>query len=449
MDAIQRLRDLIAACGIDQAYGQRGLAAVRKVAYTFPRDEFRKVWNECTLMMNKISSPDKLDVFLRSRISAFSRSVDPEYDAAIHVMCAEFEYNATFNPLRDAATSCLTKLEKEQSQRLRDLITAPDCVTTETGPEKQAPAVRRPITPHEFEQLTRSAEFFFSVVPRDIISIAVRFMRWRIRGNVRDPKTLRFDSVVLCDSAIQDVHMLHYNAADRLMAAFHTLNGVHVYDKHWEIQQTICGCAEDAGVSACVTDSSGRTFVANDNAAGITVVGTAGAVVRSIGTGQISAIGGMDLSADGSVLYVSAYHSHVVEVYSTDTGEHLGTLGEPYVRFPCGVAALSNGHLAVASRDTSEVHIFTGDGAHVRCIGRGAIKRPLHIAVDQDDRLYVTDLVTCFVTVFAADSGRAIHRFGGKGTADGKFERPAGIAIDSNGTLAVADDTRVQLFKCA
>jgi DNA-binding beta-propeller fold protein YncE len=77
----------------------------------------------------------------------------------------------------------------------------------------------------------------------------------------------------------------------------------------------------------------------------------------------------------------------------------------------------------------------------------GDFSKPAGVAVDGEGNLYVADTMNNRVEIFDAD-GQFISTFGKAGDGPGYFARPKGIAVDSDGHIWVADGVqdRVQVF---
>lgn len=78
----------------------------------------------------------------------------------------------------------------------------------------------------------------------------------------------------------------------------------------------------------------------------------------------------------------------------------------------------------------------------------GDFSKPAGVAVDAEGNLYVADTYNNRIEIFDAD-GQFISTFGKAGDGPGYFGRPKGVAIDGDGHIWVADGVqdRVQVFK--
>ncbi len=80
--------------------------------------------------------------------------------------------------------------------------------------------------------------------------------------------------------------------------------------------------------------------------------------------------------------------------------------------------------------------------------GDGHSTWPFGVAVDEGrDRVYCSDEWTNTISVFDT-GGKFITKFGKTGSGDGELMRPAGLAVEKNGNLIVADsgNNRLQVF---
>lgn len=126
---------------------------------------------------------------------------------------------------------------------------------------------------------------------------------------------------------------------------------------------------------------------------------------------------------------------------------------------PGGLAIdTQNRLLYVADAELDQVLVYDADTLKpVRKIGTaghkheltspGEFSKPAGVAVDPEGNLYVADTWNDRIQIFDAD-GNFISTFGKAGDGPGYFSRPKGVAIDSDGHVWVADgmQDRVQVF---
>jgi DNA-binding beta-propeller fold protein YncE len=133
-------------------------------------------------------------------------------------------------------------------------------------------------------------------------------------------------------------------------------------------------------------------------------------------------------------------------VWATDTGNHrvvrydsgfanplfVGKKGSAPGQFsnPVGIAVGPSGHVYVADTDNRRIQVLNGDGTVLRVLpfpGWEEIAEP-HIAVDRDERLYVSDPGAHAVVVLDAE-GKVLSRRV-RDDAGQTLSRPTGLAID-------------------
>ncbi len=125
---------------------------------------------------------------------------------------------------------------------------------------------------------------------------------------------------------------------------------------------------------------------------------------------------------------------------------------------PVDVRLNSDGLVFVLSRSNAgnqdvRVSVQTLDSEFLYEFGRwgtdpGQTTQPSAMAIDNDDRVYVTDEFMHNVTIFDRE-GQFIDRWGESGKENGQFNRPSGIAIDSEGNLHIVDHLNTRIQKLA
>ncbi len=97
---------------------------------------------------------------------------------------------------------------------------------------------------------------------------------------------------------------------------------------------------------------------------------------------------------------------------------------------------------------SNRILMYTPDGAYLGSFGSAQLNAPRHIAIDRSrGRVYVCDEGNNRVDVFNS-AGAYLTSFGGFGPANGQFEGPLAVAVDSAGSIYVGDSGtyRVQKF---
>ncbi len=99
------------------------------------------------------------------------------------------------------------------------------------------------------------------------------------------------------------------------------------------------------------------------------------------------------------------------------------------------------------------LQILQSDGAFQSMFGIlgdgfGRFARPKGVALDSEGHIYVADALFDVIQIFD-QRGEILMAFGGSGSAAGRFSLPAGIAMDSNDRLYVVDsgNRRIQVFQ--
>ena len=109
----------------------------------------------------------------------------------------------------------------------------------------------------------------------------------------------------------------------------------------------------------------------------------------------------------------------------------------------------SEGNIYVVDHEKDQVLVFWKDGQYLRHFGQwdeGELSGPAGLCV-REDYVYVTEYCNHCVTVFRT-SGEFVHSFGEEGSGRGELKDPFGIAIDQDGFVFVCDigNNRIQVF---
>ncbi len=139
-------------------------------------------------------------------------------------------------------------------------------------------------------------------------------------------------------------------------------------------------------------------------------------------------------------------------------GKLLRTIGKSgQFNFPNGVAIDAAGNVYVTDSNNGRLVVFDPSGKERAVIRRGASEGDLGLprgaAIDDNGRIYVVDTTAQGVQLYhvLGEKDRApkyIGRFGIQGTADGAFQYPNGVAVDTRARVYVTDwrNNRVQVW---
>ena len=179
------------------------------------------------------------------------------------------------------------------------------------------------------------------------------------------------------------------------------------------------------------------------------------------GESQFNYPGGIAINSQGHV-YVPEEHNQRVQIFTAD-GQYLGQFGssgsgDGQFGQPLGVAVDSKDNVYVGDLKTHRVQKFDADGNFLLGFGKvgegnGEFRGPYNISVDSDDNVYIIDRGNNRIQKFAPD-GTFLTKWGrndGDGTPGmrtGEFNWPHEIAIDRQDRIYVSDtyNQRIQVF---
>ncbi len=227
---------------------------------------------------------------------------------------------------------------------------------------------------------------------------------------------------------------------------------------------------DSSGNIYCSEEFQNKIFIFNEDGEEIGSWGEAGS-----GQGQLNGPSGLAVDDNDNLLVVDARNNRVQKF--TTGGEYIATIGEGQLDSPWGIGLDSDGNIYVADWGNSCVRKYSTDGAPLLTFGgpdldNGAdLNHPSSVVVDSEGDVYVADWGNKRIQIYAPDGAvitalhgdavefsnwaaevinsnpdaqKAYRRVKDRTTL-GLFERPVGMAIDSEDRIIVTDSTRGRL----
>ena len=170
---------------------------------------------------------------------------------------------------------------------------------------------------------------------------------------------------------------------------------------------------------------------------------------KGTGDGHFNCPSGVTYDRDDNLLVADGMNHRIQQFSRTGQfmsifagkGELDGKLSDPW-----GISTSPEGNIIVADKGNKRVVVFTPEGRVLLTL-HGEQLLPAH-CIFNGNRYFVSDFDGHCIKVFS-DLGNFLYQFGRKGTGDGEFGRPMGLAVDKSGRLVVCDcyNHRIQLFQ--
>lgn len=156
-------------------------------------------------------------------------------------------------------------------------------------------------------------------------------------------------------------------------------------------------------------------------------------------TDGLSSVVSVAIGPDGKI-YVADPRRDRIQVYSA--AGRLKYTATNFQGVPSSIAIDSAGNIYVGDTRTRSVMVFDSNWQYIRKLGSGdgEFGRPGDISISNSvGRIYVSDFEKHLVKIYNSD-GSLYASFGGRGSANGQLNFPAGIEVDdANGELLVGD----------
>lgn len=203
------------------------------------------------------------------------------------------------------------------------------------------------------------------------------------------------------------------------------------------------------GPSGIAVDPQGRVYVADSFHHRVVKLSSEGKVVGTWGytrhgTDYYCDPGSVAVSAGGTI-YLSTCVGHAVLVLSPG----LKLLARWHVSDPSGIAVDAQGNVYVSHTHTPAISVFSPTGTLLRSWNRQTFgKRNASLAVDRHGNVYVADdnLDTMQVQKYSP-SGRLLAQWGTFGHKRGQFTSANGVAVDQHDKVYVTDGSGDRLEK--
>ena len=193
-----------------------------------------------------------------------------------------------------------------------------------------------------------------------------------------------------------------------------------------------------------VNDKSRTLAVADFNNKRIQMFGFEGNFLREIAL-KVKPVS-LAFTESGDLLVRVFFDSRIF--LFTENGQFISYIGGEHVKNPRYVSVSSDGRIITTDSNDETIKVLTADGKKLLQSFKapGCDETP-HCVVYYQDKFFASFYSACRVMVFN-NAGEYLHDIGNKGSGDGRFSNPTGLAIDKFNRLIVcnAGNRRLQLF---
>lgn len=262
------------------------------------------------------------------------------------------------------------------------------------------------------------------------------------------------------DSLIVSPYGVTTDSHNRIIVADAKARLIHVFDPEQKKYFNIKSPKGEMFVSlvGLAVDREDNIYVSDSYTGKIHVFDEGGKFVRRLGPdeGQFDRPTGIAIDKQRGHLYVVETRKGRVEVLNL-SGQELFKFGkrgygDGEMNFPTQIC-LRGDRVYVTDTLNARVQIFDLDGTFIGKIGRygdaaGDFEKPKGVAVDSEGHIYVVEGLHDLIDIFDRD-GRLLLALGGTGSGRGEFFLPTAIHIDEHDNIYVSDsyNHRVQVFK--
>ena len=134
-------------------------------------------------------------------------------------------------------------------------------------------------------------------------------------------------------------------------------------------------------------------------------------------------------------IFVSDARNHRIQVFNGADLSFSHIIMHHNIHMPLDLAVDSEGYLYTTDTFTHNVCKFTTTGQYIAKLKNSCF---IFLAI-YNKHIYITDTSNHRILIFDSN-GKQLHSFGKKGNREGKYNEPAGIAVDTSGYVYVCDN---------
>lgn len=228
---------------------------------------------------------------------------------------------------------------------------------------------------------------------------------------------------------------------------------LHVYDiPHHSYRKLIAG---ENGLQKVFVDRSGEIWALNSLKNIVLRFANDETRQADVKLSGVERVASFAVDRSRGVIYVVDSAQHQLNLYDL-RGTFLRSIGKRgnqpgEFNFPGDIDLDAAGNLYIVDTMNARIQVLTPDGTPLRTFGergtaRGAFSVPKGIAVSPSGLIYVSDSTQHKLVIFSNEGeflltlgARYVYAGGDSGIAPGGFNFPAGLDVDSNETLWIAD----------
>ena len=264
-------------------------------------------------------------------------------------------------------------------------------------------------------------------------------------------------------SGLSKPYAVHSDSKGRVFVADTGILGLVVFDLNSN-RASIWGRSGNGALSSptgVTTDESGNVYVSDPQHNRIVVFDSEGKFIKAYGGKEIlDSPAGLVFNEQVQRLYVVDSARHQVVVFDTEgnvdftigSGSSSTVLGSFNV--PTNIAVDSSGRLYIADSMNFRIQVLEMDGTYISHFGEigqrpGDFFRLKGISVDTEGHIYAVDASFQNFQLFDQEGQLLLYVGSGGSGAPGKFALPAGMHVDKNNRIFVADqyNQRIQMFE--